>query len=172
MMGNTVLWKPSSTAVYSGHLIMEIFKKAGLPDGVINFIPGSGAEVGTPVLNHPDLAGVHFTGSTKVFKKIWTTAANNLDTYRSYPRIVGETGGKNFVFIHNSADLAAVVTALVRGCLRIPGAEVLGRFQGIYPGIDLGEDQEKACGYRGHDQDGLPRGFFKFSQCGDRQGGL
>lgn len=121
MMGNTVLWKPASTAVYSGHLLMEIFKKAGLPDGVINFIPGSGAEVGTPVINHPDFAGVHFTGSTKVFKNIWTSAANNLDTYGCYPRIVGETGGKDFVFVHNSADVDAVVTGLVRGSFEYQG---------------------------------------------------
>ncbi|MCP4117204.1 MAG: L-glutamate gamma-semialdehyde dehydrogenase [Desulfobacteraceae bacterium] len=121
MMGNTVLWKPASTAVYSGHLIMEIFKKAGLPDGVINFLPGSGGEVGTPVINHPDFAGVHFTGSTKVFKNIWTSAASNLDTYGCYPRIVGETGGKDFVFVHNSAEEDAVVTGLVRGSFEYQG---------------------------------------------------
>jgi 1-pyrroline-5-carboxylate dehydrogenase len=121
MMGNTVLWKPASTAVYSGHLLMEIFKKAGVPDGVINFLPGSGGEVGNPAINHPDFAGVHFTGSTKVFRNIWTTAANNLELYGSYPRIVGETGGKDFIFVHESADVDAVSTGMIRGAFEYQG---------------------------------------------------
>jgi len=121
MLGNTVVWKPASSSVYSGYFLMQLFKEAGLPDGVINFVPGSGAEVGDPVLASPDLAGVHFTGSTEVFQGIWRTIGNNIEKYKSYPRIVGETGGKNFVFMHNSADVDVVVTALVRGAFEYQG---------------------------------------------------
>ncbi len=121
MMGNVVLWKPASSAVYSAHFCMELWKEAGLPDGVINFIPGPGRYVGDPVLEKADLAGVHFTGSTAVFQSMWKTIGGNIMNYRSYPRIVGETGGKNFVFVHASADLDAVVTALVRGAYEYQG---------------------------------------------------
>ncbi len=121
MLGNTVLWKPASTAVYSAWMLMETFMEAGLPPGVINFIPGSGAKVGNPVLANPNLAGIHFTGSTSVFKSMWKTVAENLGRYRTYPRIVGETGGKDFVFVHASADPNAVVTALVRGAFEYQG---------------------------------------------------
>jgi len=121
LMGNTVLWKPASSAVYSAYYLMELFKEAGLPDGVINMIPGSGGKVGDPVLAHPDLAGVHFTGSTAVFNGMWATIAGNLDTYGRYPRIVGETGGKDFVFAHESADPQALTTALIRGSFEYQG---------------------------------------------------
>ncbi|MCB2145152.1 MAG: L-glutamate gamma-semialdehyde dehydrogenase [Deltaproteobacteria bacterium] len=121
MLGNTVLWKPASSAVYSAWMLMETFIEAGLPPGVINFIPGSGARVGTPVLASPDLAGIHFTGSTSVFQGMWKTVADNLGRYRGYPRIVGETGGKDFVFVHPSADPDAVVTALIRGAFEYQG---------------------------------------------------
>jgi 1-pyrroline-5-carboxylate dehydrogenase len=121
MMGNTVLWKPASSAVYVAYRIMRILEEAGLPPGVINFLPGDGATVGDPVLAHPDLAGVHFTGSTRVFHGIWQTVGRNIGQYRSYPRIVGETGGKDFVFAHASADVAALVTALIRGAFEYQG---------------------------------------------------
>ncbi len=121
LMGNTVLWKPASSAVYSAYYLMALFKEAGLPDGVINMIPGSGGKVGDPVLAHPDLAGVHFTGSTAVFNGMWSTIASNLDTYGRYPRIVGETGGKDFVFAHASADPQALTTALIRGAFEYQG---------------------------------------------------
>lgn len=121
LMGNTVLWKPASTAVYSGHFIMQILKEAGLPDGVINFLPGSGREVGDPVVASPDLAGIHFTGSTEVFQGIWKTVGNNIAAYKTYPRIVGETGGKNFVFAHPSCDVQALAVALVRGAFEYQG---------------------------------------------------
>lgn len=97
LMGNTVVWKPASTAVLSGYYIMKILQETGLPDGVINFIPGKGSVVGESVLNHKDRAGIHFTGSTKVFKTLWKTVGKNIDIYRSYPRVVGETGGKGFI---------------------------------------------------------------------------
>ena len=110
MLGNTVLWKPASTAVYSAWMLMEIFMEAGLPPGVINFIPGAGARVGGPVLADPRLAGIHFTGSTSVFQSMWKTFAGNLGRYRAYPRIVGETGGKDFIFVHPSAEPDEVIT--------------------------------------------------------------
>jgi 1-pyrroline-5-carboxylate dehydrogenase len=121
LMGNTVLWKPASSAVYSAWYIMEILREAGLPDGVINMIPGSGGQVGNPVIEHPDLGGVHFTGSTEVFQNMWGTIGANIRKYACYPRIVGETGGKDFVFAHASADPVALVTALVRGAFEYQG---------------------------------------------------
>jgi 1-pyrroline-5-carboxylate dehydrogenase len=121
MMGNTVLWKPASSAVYSAYFLAQLWKEAGLPDGVINFIPGPGRYVGDPVLEKPDLAGVHFTGSTSVFQSMWKTIGANIMNYRSYPRIVGETGGKDFVFVHASADVEAVATALIRGAYEYQG---------------------------------------------------
>ena len=121
MLGNTVLWKPASTAVYAAWMLMETFIQAGLPPGVINFIPGSGAQVGDPVLASPSLAGIHFTGSTSTLQGMWKTVAENLERYRTYPRIVGETGGKDFVFVHASADPDAVVTALIRGAFEYQG---------------------------------------------------
>lgn len=121
MMGNTVLWKPASTAVYSAYFILKILEEAGLPPGVINLVVGSGGEVGNPVMDSPELAGVHFTGSTGVFHQMWKTVGNNIAKYRSYPRIVGETGGKDFVFVHHSADVKAVAAALVRGAFEYQG---------------------------------------------------
>ena len=121
MMGNTVLFKPASTSVLSSYYIMEILEKAGLPPGVINFIPGKGSLIGEHLLPHPDLAGIHFTGSTNVFQNMWETVGKNIATYRSYPRIVGETGGKDFVFVHSSADVNEVVTALIRGSFEYAG---------------------------------------------------
>ncbi len=121
MMGNTVLWKPASSAVYSAYFLTRLWNEAGLPDGVINFIPGPGRYVGDPVLQNPEFAGVHFTGSTAVFHDMWKVIGANIKNYRSYPRIVGETGGKDFVFVHASADVEAVVTALIRGAFEYQG---------------------------------------------------
>lgn len=121
MMGNVVVWKPSNTQVYSANVLMEIFMKAGLPDGVINLIYPSGPEAAEVIFNHRDFAGIHFTGSTEVFQNIWQTIGNNIHKYRSYPRIVGETGGKDFVMVHKSADAASVVTALSRGAFEYQG---------------------------------------------------
>lgn len=121
MMGNCVLWKPASSAVYSAYFLTELWKEAGLPEGVINFIPGPGRYVGDPVLEKPDLAGVHFTGSTPVFHSMWKTIGTSIRNYKNYPRIVGETGGKDFVFVHSSADPEAVITALIRGAFEYQG---------------------------------------------------
>ncbi len=121
IMGNTVLWKPAPSAVYSSYCIMELYKEAGLPDGVINFIPGDGPKIGNQVLKHPELAGIHFTGSTKTFKHLWKKVSDNLDIYRNYPKIVGETGGKDFCIAHNSADIQGLVTAMIRGAFEYQG---------------------------------------------------
>ncbi|MEQ9403183.1 MAG: L-glutamate gamma-semialdehyde dehydrogenase [Cyclobacteriaceae bacterium] len=121
MMGNTVVWKPSYTQVYSAQVIMEVFKEAGLPDGVINLIYVDGPVAGDVVFKHPDFAGLHFTGSTGVFKHLWKTIGQNLDSYKTYPRIVGETGGKDFVVAHKSADAKEVATGLVRGAFEYQG---------------------------------------------------
>ena len=121
LCGNTVIWKPASTAVYSAHFLMKLFKEAGLPDGVINLVTGSGAAIGNPVLANRHLAGVHFTGSTRVFHQMWRTVGDNIDKYHGYPRLVGETGGKDFILAHASADPVALATAIVRGAFEYQG---------------------------------------------------
>ncbi len=121
LMGNVVVWKPASTALHSGWTILQLLKAAGLPDGVINFLPGSGAAIGDPVIAHRDLAGVHFTGSTAVFHGLWRAVGEHVAGYRGFPRLVGETGGKDFVFAHPSADNAALATALLRGAFEYQG---------------------------------------------------
>ena len=121
MMGNVAVWKPSTTAIHSNYLLMKVFREAGLPDGVVNFIPGQGSIIGKVVVSHPDLAGFHFTGSTATFNTIWRQIGENLGAYKSYPRIVGETGGKNFIFAHPSAPADDVATAIVRGAFEYQG---------------------------------------------------
>ncbi len=121
MMGNVVVWKPSNTQVYSANVLMEILKKAGLPDGVINLIYPSGPDAAEVVFNHKDFAGIHFTGSTEVFQNIWQTIGNNIHKYRSYPRIVGETGGKDFIMAHKSAEAKSLAVALSRGAFEYQG---------------------------------------------------
>jgi 1-pyrroline-5-carboxylate dehydrogenase len=121
LMGNTVLWKPASTSAFSAHFIMRLLQEAGLPDGVINLVYGSGPTIGDPVLASPDLAGIHFTGSTGVFQGMWKTVGGNIASYRSYPRIVGETGGKDFIVAHPSANVEALATAIVRGSFEYQG---------------------------------------------------
>jgi 1-pyrroline-5-carboxylate dehydrogenase len=121
LMGNTVVWKPAGTAMFSAYWVMRLFQEAGLPDGVINLVYGSGAEIGDAALASPDLAGVHFTGSTPVFQGIWKTIGENIARYKSYPRIVGETGGKDFIIAHSSADLDALTTSIVRGSFEYQG---------------------------------------------------
>jgi len=121
MMGNVVVWKPASTALYSNWLLMKAYEEAGLPPGVINFLPGSGSPISGTAFAHRDFAGLHFTGSTGVFNSLWKAAAANLDSYRSYPRIVGETGGKDFIFVHPSADRKAAIAAIVRGAYEYQG---------------------------------------------------
>lgn len=121
MLGNVIVWKPSDDQIYSAGLLMEIFERAGLPKGVINLVFTDGPEAGEVIFKHKDLAGLHFTGSTGVFKTLWRTIGENIDIYKSYPRIVGETGGKDFVVAHKSADAQEVATALVRGSFEFSG---------------------------------------------------
>ncbi|MBX9850872.1 MAG: L-glutamate gamma-semialdehyde dehydrogenase [Cytophagaceae bacterium] len=121
LMGNTIVWKPAHTQIYSAYILMEIFREAGLPDGVINLIYTDGPVTGEVIFNHRDFAGLHFTGSTKVFNEIWKTIGANIHKYKTYPRIVGETGGKDFVVAHESADVKALATALIRGAFEYQG---------------------------------------------------
>ena len=121
LMGNVVVWKPASTQVYSAKVIMDIFKEAGLPDGVINMVPSSGNIIGDVIFNHKDFAGLHFTGSTDVFRTLWKTIGNNIEKYKSYPRIVGETGGKDFIIAHKSANPSQVATGISRGAFEYQG---------------------------------------------------
>jgi len=121
LMGNTIVWKPASTASVSAYYLMRLLQAAGLPDGVVNLVYGSGAAIGNPALSSPDLAGIHFTGSTEVFNGMWETVGANISSYRNYPRIVGETGGKDFILAHPSAEAEAVATAIVRGSFEYQG---------------------------------------------------
>ena len=121
LMGNTVVWKPAGTAMLSAYYLMRLFQEAGLPDGVINLVYGSGATIGDAALASPHLAGIHFTGSTPVFNGMWRTVASNMERYRNYPRIVGETGGKDFIVAHPSADVESLAAAIVRGSFEYQG---------------------------------------------------
>ncbi|MEX0980095.1 MAG: L-glutamate gamma-semialdehyde dehydrogenase [Gemmatimonadota bacterium] len=121
LMGNTAIWKPSNSAVYSNYFLQKLMEEAGMPPGVINFIPGDPVEISDVALNHPDLAGIHFTGSTTVFRSLWKSVGERLDSYRTYPRLVGETGGKDFIVAHSSADPDALRTAIVRGSFEYQG---------------------------------------------------
>ncbi|WP_432713965.1 L-glutamate gamma-semialdehyde dehydrogenase [Pedobacter sp.] len=121
MMGNVVVWKPANTQIYAANVIMQILKEAGLPDGVINLIYVSGPDAGDVIFSHPDFAGIHFTGSTGVFQNIWKTIGNNIHKFKTYPRIVGETGGKDFIVVHSSADVEVSSTAILRGAFEYQG---------------------------------------------------
>lgn len=121
MMGNTTVWKPATTSVLSNYYLMQVFMEAGLPDGVINFVPGTGSVIGNEVLNSPDLAGIHFTGSNGTFNSLWQGVAKNLTKYKSYPRLVGETGGKDFIFVHPSANASDVSISAVMGSFEYQG---------------------------------------------------
>ncbi len=121
LMGNTTIWKPSTTALLSNYHMMQIFMEAGLPAGVVNFLPGKGSLIGNVALNNPNLAGIHFTGSTATFQGLWRSVGANIQNYKSYPRLVGETGGKDFIFAHSSAHAREVATAIVRGAFEFQG---------------------------------------------------
>ncbi len=121
LMGNTTVWKPATTSLLSSWILMKVFMEAGVPAGVINFLPGPGSVISAVAMNHPDLGGIHFTGSNNTFNELWKTAATNLGRYKSYPRIVGETGGKDFIMIHNSANPLEAATAIIRGSFEYQG---------------------------------------------------
>ena len=139
LMGNVVIWKPASTQVYSAKVIMDLFKEAGLPDGVINLLPSSGSVIGNVVFNHKDFAGLHFTGSTNVFRNLWKTIGNNIAKYKSYPRIVGETGGKDFIIAHKSANPLQVATGISRGAFEYQGQKCSAASRAYIPS-NLWED--------------------------------
>lgn len=139
MLGNVVVWKPAESQIYSANVIMEVFKEAGVPDGVINLVTTGGANVGDVVFKHKEFAGLHFTGSTGVFRNLWKTIANNIETYRSYPRIVGETGGKDFIMVHPSAKPLEVATAIARGAFEFQGQKCSAASR-VYIPSNLWED--------------------------------
>ena len=143
IVGNVVLWKPASSAVYSAYHLMKLFESAGLPKGVINFIPGSGSEVGAPAMSNPNLAGIHFTGSTSTFQGMWKTVSDNLKNMKYYPRIVGETGGKDFIFVHNSADIDALIVAVIRGAFEYQGQKCSAASRMYIPRSTWKEFKEK-----------------------------
>lgn len=142
LMGNVTVWKPATTAILSNYYLMKIFKEAGLPDGVINFVPGKGSVIGNVIFNSPDLAGIHFTGSTNTFQQFWKIIGNNMTKYKSYPRIVGETGGKDFIFAHSSADSKALATAITRGAFEYQGQKCSAASRAYVP-ASLWPDVEK-----------------------------
>ena len=146
LMGNVAIWKPASSTVYPAYFIMKLFKEAGLPDGVINFIPGRGSVVGPLVMDHPNLAGVHFTGSTSVFQNMWEHIGGNIKQYATYPRIVGETGGKDFCIAHESVNQDALVTAMVRGAFEYQGQKCSAMSRAYIPSTvwsNIKEDLQK-----------------------------
>jgi 1-pyrroline-5-carboxylate dehydrogenase len=142
LMGNTVVWKPSNTQIYAANMIMEIYEKAGLPPGVINLVYVSGPEAGDVIFSHRDFAGIHFTGSTDVFNGIWKTVASNIDKYKTYPRLVGETGGKDFIVAHASADPKVVAVAMARGAFEYQGQKCSAASRAYIP-ASLWKDVKK-----------------------------
>lgn len=146
LMGNTTIWKPATTSLLSNHYLMQVFKEAGLPDGVINFLPGSGAVISGEALKSKELAGIHFTGSNNTFNSLWKDVSDNLGTYKSYPKLVGETGGKDFIFVHNSSDPTQVAAAFVRGAFEYQGQKCSACSRGYVPRSLWPEVKDKMLG--------------------------
>ena len=162
LMGNVALWKPASSAVLPCYYIMKMLEEAGLPAGVINFIPGSGGNVGNPVLSNSNLAGVHFTGSTATFHHIWKTIGNNIDKYKTYPRIVGETGGKDFCLAHESVDLDELSTAMIRGAFEFQGQKCSAMSRAYIPTTIWDDLRNKYLSELETVKVGSPRDFTNF----------
>jgi 1-pyrroline-5-carboxylate dehydrogenase len=162
LMGNTAIWKPASSTVYPAHFMMKLFKEAGLPDGVINLLPGSGAVVGNQVLSHPKLAGIHFTGSTGVFQSMWKHIGENIKNYDSYPRIVGETGGKDFCVAHESCNKEALATAMTRGAFEYQGQKCSAMSRAYIPSTIWNEVKETYISQVSELEMGSPERFSNF----------
>ena len=162
LMGNVSLWKPASSAILACYYLMEMLKEAGLPDGVINFLPGDGNIVGGPVLEHPKLAGVHFTGSTKTFNHIWKTIGSRIDNYKNYPRIVGETGGKDFCLAHSSCDEEILVTAMIRGAFEYQGQKCSAMSRAYIPSTIWTSVEKKLTKQLSTITVGSPKDFTNF----------
>ena len=162
LMGNVVVWKPADSQVFSAHVLMEVFREAGLPDGVINMVTCDGPEAGNVVFKHRDFAGLHFTGSTDVFRHIWQEIGNNIERYRNYPRIVGETGGKDFVLAHSSANVDEVVTGLIRGAFEFQGQKCSAASRAYVPESMWEEVRSKLIGYVNELRMGSPEDFKNF----------
>ena len=162
IMGNTVVWKPASASILSNYYLMQLYKEAGLPDGVINFLPSRGAQLGRIALDHPSFAGLHFTGSTAVFNGMWQTVANNLPKYKIYPRLVGETGGKDYIFVHPSAELLEAATAIIRGAFEYQGQKCSACSRVYAPASRWPELKEQLLAMVGRIQVGDPRDFSRF----------
>ncbi len=162
VMGNVSIWKPASSAVLACYYLMEMLQEAGLPDGVINFLPGSGSSIGDPILNHPSLAGVHFTGSTNTFNHIWKTIGTNISQYKTYPRIVGETGGKDYCLAHKSCDIDVLVTAMVRGAFEYQGQKCSAMSRAYIPLTIWSEVKDKFILEVETIKIGSPRDFSNF----------
>lgn len=162
MMGNTVVWKPATTSLLSSYYLMKIFMEAGVPAGVLNFVPGSGSDITSVLLGRQELAGIHFTGSTEVFRDLWKGVSDNLSSYRSYPRLVGETGGKDFIFIHKSADIKAAAAAIARGAFEYQGQKCSATSRGYVP-VSRWEELKSELAYiMGEIKTGDPRDFGNF----------
>lgn len=162
MMGNVCVWKPADTQIYSANLIMKIFKEAGLPDGVINMVTVDGPDAGDVVFKHPDFAGLHFTGSTGVFKALWKEIGSNLDLYKTYPRIVGETGGKDFIVAHKSANAIDVATGISRGAFEFQGQKCSAASRAYIPDNIWAEVKEKVVADVKSFKIGTPGDFSNF----------
>lgn len=162
MCGNVVLWKPSTDSVYSNYFFMKLLKEAGLPDGVINFVPGRGGAVGDPVLASPHFSGIHYTGSVPTFNHLWKTIGQNIDIYKTYPRIVGETGGKDFIFAHNSANIDALVVATLRAAFEYQGQKCSAASRMYVPDSIWPEFREKLLAEVGQIKVGDVEDFTNF----------
>ncbi len=162
LMGNVSIWKPASSAILACYYLMEMLKEAGLPDGVINFLPGTGSVIGEPILTHPKLAGVHFTGSTNTFNHIWKTIGSNINNYKTYPRIVGETGGKDYCLAHESCDTDVLITAMIRGAFEYQGQKCSAMSRAYIPTTIWPKIKERYISEVESIKIGSPRDFSNF----------
>ena len=162
MMGNTIVWKPSDSQIYSAHVVVDLFREAGLPDGVINVVYGDAVEISNEILASSKLAGLHFTGSTYVFKSLWKQIGNNIHNYETFPRIVGETGGKDFIMVHESADAREVTTAIVRGAFEYQGQKCSAASRVYIPSNLWGQIEKNLKADMGSIKVGEPGDFSNF----------